>query len=295
MSGLRTVAAWACGVVLAISVVLLEVAIALSSTVLNPAFVSSQLADLELHPLVAAEAEKRLPPEYGFMSDLIAEAAPELEAWAHEQLATVVYAAGAYLKGEGELRAVVSLEEPKLVLATHIEAAARNLTLPLLQFIPADQRDAFLALMLKEMDNRIPDQVEIDETYLGADTVARLHQARQYVAYVIWLRRLLPVVCLLAIIGIAAACSWQIAAADRYVGAALGVAGLIALVVALVARSRLTDSLPAGIPEQFLGFVPGFIADCCRPLILYGVVTLVVGVGLVLLSLDWKRRKVESS
>jgi hypothetical protein len=274
--------------------VLLELAIALSTTVLNPAFVVSELAHVELHPMVAAEAEKQLPPEYGFMSDIIDEAAPELESWAHEQLATVVYAASAYLEGEAELRAAVSLVEPKLVLAAHIEAAARNSTLPLLQFIPADQRDAFLALMLKEMDNRIPDQVEVDETYLGADTVAGLRQARQYAGYVDWLRRLLPVVCLLAIVAIAAACSWQIAAADRYVGAALGVASLIALVAALVTRSRLTDALPAGIPEQFLGSVPGFIADCCRPLILYGVVTLVVGLGLVLLSFVWGRGAADS-
>lgn len=295
MSGLRNVAAWVAGVVLAISVVLLEVAIVLSTTVLNPAFVSSELGNLVLHPLVAAETEKRLPPEYGFMNDLIVEAAPELESWAHEQLTTVVYAVSAYLEDGGEFGAVVSLEEPKLVLAAHIEEAARNSTLPLLQFIPAAQRDAFLALMLKEMDNRIPDQFEIDETFLGAEMVARLNVARQYATYVDWLRRLLPVVCVLALVAIAAACSWQVGAFDRRAGVALGVAGVTVLIAAGVARSLLPGAIPAGIPEPLAAFVPEFVNRVCRPLILYGVATLVVGLCLVLLSFDWKRRKVESA
>ena len=290
MSGTRTVLAWMLGFVLAVAVVLLEMAIVLSTTVLDPEFVTSKLASIELHPLVAEEAKKQLPPEGLFVVDIIDEVAPELEPWTHEQASTIVRAVDAYLEGDEEFRAVVSLVEPKSVLSVHVEATIRDLGLPHLPGLPVLTEDMIVELVLEELNRRIPDLLVVDETFLDVQTIGALRQARQFVSYLTLSLKVLPVVCILSVLLIVALCSWRLKLAARYVGAALCVAGIASLVVAGLARVYLPRAIPDAIPAQLVAFAPGFIADCCRPLFFYAAATLAAGVGVLLVTL-WQHSR----
>ncbi len=276
--------------VLAVAVVLLEVATVLSTTVLNPAFVSSELAGIELHPLVAEEVKKQLPPEGLFIVDIIDEVAPELEVWMHEQASTIVSAVDAYLEGDEEFRAVVSLVEPKAVLAVHVEATIRDLGVPQLPGLPALAEDMVLDLVLEQMNRRIPDLLVVDEALLDAPTVGMLRQVRQYVWYVNLSLKMLPIVCILSVLLIAGLCLWRLRLAARYVGVALCVAGIAALAAAGLARIYLPRAIPDAIPAQYVAFAPGFIADWCRLLFLYATATLTAG-AVVLLVVLWQESR----
>jgi len=287
MSGARVVLAWVLGLVLAVAVVALEVAVVLSTTVLNPAFVTSELAGVELHPLIAERARESFPPELALFADTVDEVAPDLESWAHEQLPAVVQAATSYLRGEQDFRVVVSMEQPKRVLGAHIEELLRNAEAAEMLGIPPARVEAIVAFVLQQLDNLVPDVLVIDETFLDAQTLGVLRQARSYVSYLELSLKVLPIVCILSVLLIAALCSWRLKLAARYAGASLCVAGIAVLAVAGLAPVYLPRAIPGAIPAQLVAFVPGFVADCCRPLFAYATATLAAG-AVVLLAVLWR-------
>jgi len=291
MSRARVVLAWMLGLVLAVAVVLLEIAVVLSTTVLDPAFVSSELAGVELHPLIAERARESFPPELALFADTVDEVAPDLESWAHEQLPAGVQASTSYLRGEQGFRVVVSMEEPKRVLGVAIEEQLRNAEAAEMLGIPPARVQAIVAFVLQQLDNLGPDTLVIDETFLDAQTLGLLQQARRYVSYLELSLKVLPIVCILSLLLIAALCSWRLKLAARYVGVALCVAGLAMLATAGLAPVYLPRAVPDGIPSQFVGFVPGFVADCCRPLFVYATATLAAGAVVLLAVLGQERRR----
>jgi len=287
MSGARSVLTWMLGLVLAVAVGLLEGAVVLSTTVLNPAFVTAELAEVELHPLLAERARESMPPELALFADTVDDIAPGLESWAHEQLPALAQAVTSYLKGEQDFRVVVSMEEPKRVLGARIGEELRNAEAAEMLGITPARVEAIVAFVLQQLDSLVPDMLVIDETFLDAQTLGVLRQARRYVSYLNLSLKVLPAVSILSVLLIAALCSWRLKLAARYVGVALCAAGIAVLAVAGLAPVYLPRAVPAAIPAQLVAFVPGFIADCCRPLFVCATATLAAG-SVVLLVVLWQ-------
>ena len=284
MSALRAISTILCAFPLAAALFLLGVAVSISTTVLNPAFIVSELDDVPVHTIFAEEAKKQVPPEAAFLLPLIDEVAVDLEPWAREQMAVVVRAASVYLKGQGEFSAVISLVEAKNLLETRLVEVMRESPPPGLEVLDPQQLDAFVALIVQELDNRFPDYMEITEAFLGAETMDGLRVAREFSGYVTWALRLLPVVALLAILLIALIQSWRGRPVARFIGAALILAGVAGVVAGYLVRSVAPGMLPTEIPPEVSAVLPGLIGDCCHPLLVYSGIAALVGIGLILLS-----------
>ena len=288
MRAVRTVTAILCAFVLVAALFLLGVAVSISTTILNPAFVVSELDSVPVHTIFAEEAKKQVPPEAAFLLPVIDEAAVDLEPWAKEQMAVVVRAASVYLKGQGQFRAVISLVEAKRYLETRVGEVLRESPPPGMESLNAQQLDSFVALIAQEVDKRFPDYLEITEAFLGEETMAGLRSAREFSGYVTWSLRLLPVIALVMILLIAATQAWRGRPVSRYIGAAFITAGGAGLIAALVARSTIPGMLSPEIPPEVSIVLPGLIDRCCNPLMIYSGVAALVGIGLVLLSFKLK-------
>jgi hypothetical protein len=108
MSALRTITTLFCALVLVVALVLLGVAVSISTTVLNAGFVVSELNNVPVHSIFADQVKKQVPPEAAFLLPIIDEAAVDLEPWAKEQMAVLVEAASLYIKGHGEFNAGIA-------------------------------------------------------------------------------------------------------------------------------------------------------------------------------------------
>ena len=284
MRAVRTVIAILGAFVLVGALFLLGGAVSISTTILNPAFVVSELDSVPVHTIFAEEAKKQVPPEAAFLLPIIDEAALDLDPWAKEQMAVVVRSASAYLKGQGAFSAVISLVEAKSCLETRLGEVLRESPLPGLEVLDEQQLDSFVAGIVQEVDNWFPDNLEITEAFLGEETMAGLRAAREFSGYVTWSLRLLPVIALLMILLIAATQAWHGRPVSRYIGAAFIMAGGAGLIAAFVARSTIPGMLPPEIPPEVSIVLPGLINRCCNPLMVYSGVAALVGIGLILLS-----------
>ena len=284
MNTVRIGIAALCAVLLAVTMVLLGVAISVSVTILNPDFVVAELDDVPVHTLFAEEAKKQVPPEGAFLLPLIDEAAADLELWEREQIEVVVHASETYLKGDQAFSATISLEEPKRYLAERLEETLLDTGLPGLNTFNAQQQRMFLEQIQREVDARIPDRFEITEAFIDAETLAGMRAAREYAGYVSMSLWLLPIIALLLVLLIAWVRAWRGRPVTRPVGTAFVVAGIGSLMVRVVAPPALAGMAPSGVPTEMRPVLAEFISRCFEPLLVYGVVVILVGAMLVLLS-----------
>ena len=284
MKGVRIGIAVLCAVLLAGTMVLLGVAISLSRTILNADFVIAELANVPVYGLFADEAKKQVPAEGAFLLPLIDEAGEDLEPWAGEQVAVLIRATETYVKGDLAFSATISLEEPKRYLAGRLEETLLDIGLPGLNMFSEEQQRMFLDQVMREVDNRIPDTFEITEAFLDAGTLAGLRTAREYAGYVSLSLWLLPVVALVLVLLIAWMLVWRGRPVTRFTGAAFAVGGIGSLILRVVAPPALVGMIPPYIPSGMRPVVAGFIERCFEPLLVYGIVVLVVGALLVILS-----------
>jgi hypothetical protein len=284
MKGVRIGVAVLCSVLLAGTVVLLGVAISLSRTILNADFVIAELASVPVYGLFADEAAKQVPAEGAFLLPLIDEAGEDLEPWAGEQVAVLIRATETYVKGDMAFSATISLEEPKRYLAGQLEETFLDIALPGLNMFSEEQQRMFLDQIMREVDNRIPDSFEVTEAYLDAGTLAGLRTAREYAGYVSLSLWLLPVVALVLVLLIAWMLAWRGRSLTRFTGAAFAVGGIGSLILRVVGPPALVGMVPPYIPSGMRPVVVSFIEKCFEPLLVYGIVVLVVGALLVLVS-----------
>jgi hypothetical protein len=83
---------------------------------------------------------------------------------------------------------------------------------------------------------------------------------------------------------VAALQGWRARRTTRLLGAVLLVAGLASLALRFVAASVLPGLVPADIPPELGPALSAFTVRFVEPLLIYGVVVMVVGVVLLLLS-----------
>ncbi len=288
MQVVRVVVCVLCALILAITLIALGAAIAINSTVLNPEFIASELEDVDIHLMLTDQAKQEIPPALSFLNPIIDDAAVDLEPWIREQVLTVLHAVNAYLRGEQEFRIVISVEEAKSYLITRLNEVLISSPPPGFPQIPEGEVDAFVRVIEQELDAHIPDVLHIEESDLDEQTMAELRNARQLTSYLTTSLRVLPVIAVLMILVIALVLGWRSRPLSRYVGASFVLAGSLCLGVVLVVRSVLPAMMSPEVPSEVATALPDFISGISHPLVVYGAVVLLVGVGLVILSFRLK-------
>ncbi|MDH5364393.1 MAG: hypothetical protein OEZ07_00115 [Dehalococcoidia bacterium] len=274
--------------VLTVTLVALGIVITVNLTVLNPNFIISELDKLDIYSIVADQVKNQIPAEEPYIAQVVDETITDLEPWLREQTATVIYGGWAYLKGDQELNIVIPLEQVRATIKDNLEQAILESLPPELEGFSESQIQAFLSQIYAEIDSQIPQQIEIDETALGPEITTQLQQARQIVGYIELGYKALIGLAALLILLIALLQWWHVKPIARYVGIPFTTAGALSLISTIVARSFIPDIIPSEVPPEIVSTLSPLITDFTSPLQTYGIVLLIAGIGLIVLSIKLK-------
>jgi len=274
--------------ILVIALVALGVVITINHTILNPNFVISELDKLDAYSIIAEQVKNQVPQEEPYMAQIVDETLTELEPWLREQAVTVVNSGYAYLKGEEELNIVIPLEQLRTSLKENLAQAIRESPPPELEGLPPAQMEVFISQACAEIDSQIPQWIEINEALLGPEIVTQLQKAKEIIGYIeIGDKALIGLAALLILI-IALIQWWRVKPITRYIGISFTTAGASSLVGTIVATHFNFQAIHLDIPPEIGAKLPQLISDCVYPLQIYSVGVLIVGIGLIVLSVKLK-------
>ena len=276
------------GFVLAVVLVVLGVVVTVNLTILNPRFVTAELDKVDAHALIADEVKSRLLEDEPHMAQLLDEIMVELDPWLREQTAVVVRDGCAYLQGEGELNTVISLEPVRATVKQSLAQAIRDSLPPELEGASQSQVELFISQMCAEVDRHVPEQIEVNEAFLGPEITALLHKAREIVHYVELGYKVLIGLAVLLVLAIALIQWWRVKPIALHVGIAFAVSGVIVTAGALAARSLICSAIQSDAPPEIGAKLPQLIADFTHPLLVYGPAFLIGGLVLIVLSVVLK-------
>lgn len=271
--------------ILVIALFTLGIALTINHTILNPNFVISEVDKLDVHSIIVEQVKSQLPEGVPYMAEIFDEVAAELKPWLKEQTTEVIYAGYAYLEGDEELNIVIPLEQVKTSIKDNLAQAMRESPPPELEGLPQDQIEFIIALACAQVDSQVPQQFEINEALLGADTVTQLQKAREIVADIKLGYKVLIGLSALLVLLIALIQWWRAKSIARFTGIAFTIAGVISLIAALAARLIIFQIIPADIPAELTALIPQLISDISHPLLIYSIGILAAGIGLIVLSI----------
>ena len=271
--------------ILVVTLVALGIALTINHTILNPNFVISEIDKLDVQSIIVEQVKSQLPEGVPYMAEIFDEVVAELKPWLKEQTSEVIYAGYAYLEGDEELNIVIPLEQVKSSIKDNLAQAMRESPPPELEGLPQEQIEFVIALACAQVDSQIPQQFKINEALLGTEMVTQLQKAREIVAYIKLGYKVLIGLSALLVLLIALIQWWRAKSIARFTGISFTVAGVISLIAALAARSIIFQIIPADIPAELTALLPQLISDISYPLLIYSIGILVVGIGLIVLSI----------
>ena len=274
--------------VLVVVLVILGLVITINLTILNPDFVISELDKLDAYSIITDQVKNQLPEEEPYMAQVVDETLAELDPWMKDQTATVIYSGYAYLKGEEELNIVIPLEQVRASLKENLAQAIWESPPPELEGLPPEQIDVFISQACAEIDSRVPQQIEVNEALLGPEIVTQLQKAKEIIGYIEFGYKALIGLAALLILIIALIQWWRAKPITRYIGISFTVAGVLSLVSTIVARRFDFQAIQPDIPPEIGAKLPQLISDFTSPLLIYSVGGLIVGIGLIILSIKLK-------
>ncbi len=280
------------GFLLTVTLIILGGIITLENTILNPAFIISEMEKLDAYSIIADEIslqlKNQLPTEVPYAEEIIDETITELEPWLREQVNLVIYDGFSYLKGKQELHIIIPLEEVRERIKENVNDIVLESLPPELEGIPQEMVQFFLSQVFIEIDNQIPRQIEINETLLGTEITAQLHQAQQVVGYIEIGDIILISLVILLILFIALLRRWRLKSIALYSGVPFIVAGISTPIATLLAGSLISGVVPAELPREITSFLPVLVGDLISPLRTYSLVILAIGIVLLVLSIILK-------
>jgi len=274
--------------ILVVVLVILGIVVTINLTILNSSFATSELDKLDAYSIIADQVESQLSKSEPYIAQVVHETLINLEPWMKEQVTVIVPGGYAYLKGEEELNIVISLEQVKTVFKENITQAIQESPPPELEGATLSQIEAFISQACAQIDSQIPQQIEINEALLGSEIVTQLQRAKEIIGYIELGYKALIGLALLLVLIIALIQWWHAKSITRYIGISFTITGVISFVGTIAARSLIPQAVQFDIPPEIGAKLPQLISDFTYPLQIYGVGFLIVGIGLIVLSVKLK-------
>jgi hypothetical protein len=125
---------------------------------------------------------------------------------------------------------------------------------------------------------------------IGPEIMARLEQARRYIGY-LQLAYRISIGAMIAIIVGLVFLHREVKGATRSIGIPCLTCGISIYISTVVIKHFVgRQMVPVGLPAQFQDWLPRFLSDVLAPLQMFGIVLMVVGTALLIVSLAYKRR-----
>jgi hypothetical protein len=270
-----------------------------SRTVLNPDFIVSRLDSLDVSSLVDELMRDQVPQEVmavvpeEFIDEVLDDVFTDLEPWLREQVSQAVYTAYDYLLGRSQsLSLVIDVASVKEEVRDKLRQALLTSPPAGLEMIPPAQLERLFDDFYEQVAGQIPSTLEINESTLNemdSSIMPALAQARRYIGYFQAIYWALVIATALFIMGIILLNRW-VRGATRWIGIPCLISGIVTYVATFVMKHFASAAL-AGIdlPLELQSWLPRLLDDSLAPLRTYGIVLMVVGVALLIVSFVYKR------
>jgi multidrug transporter EmrE-like cation transporter len=261
-------------------------------TVLNPDFVISQLDRLDVPSLAEGMLIERIPEEMGFMAEYLDDVVADLGPWIRDQASIAVYAGYDYLLGKSEsLSLVIDMEPMKESLRDSAWQAFLESPPPELSGIPSAEVERYFNEFYREFSEQIPPTIEINESMISPEIMARLEQARRYIGY-LQLAYRISIGAMIAIIVGLVFLHRRVKGATRSIGIPCLTCG-ISIYVSTVVIKYLAgmQMIQIGLPAQLQAWLPQFLNDSLAPMQMFGIGLMVAGTALLVVSVVYKRHQ----
>jgi hypothetical protein len=279
---------------LTIALLTAGIVIALNMTILNPDFIAKEIDRLDIYELILDQIQGDLQAQetYGLiggiaLDSMVENILEEAKPWLEEQTEMIIYKGLAYIKGQEDLNIVISLTPLKSAIEAQISKQISSLLPPELGDIPVGIDIPSLFDL-----TGIPDQYVINEASLDQGIVDYLHAARKAVEYLKLAYVLSIGIAILSIIGIGWSKQWRIKATTRYLATPYILSGIACTVMAVAIRisnaisKQFADS--SNMIFNFQSNLMTMIADITRPLLVYGIILLAIGIALAIFAFIYK-------
>ena len=269
-------------------------AFTLNNTILNPDFVISELDKLDVtslaRDLVSEQIAPQIPPEAGFMVEVLDETIVELDPWIREELSNAIYSGYDYFLGKSQsLNLVISLEPVKETLRDNAWEALLESPPPELAMVPQTMWEQYFDQFYEEFAGQIPSTFEFNESSLPPEVIAPLEQVRQAISYSQLSYNVLIGFMLLLILGIILI-NRQVRGATRELGTIFLTFGAFEYAGIFVAKHFAGPQLAQlPIPSQLQAWLPQLLGDFLAPLEMFSLGLLIGGVVLLIVSFVYPR------
>jgi hypothetical protein len=275
----------------------------LDRTVLNPDFVVHELESLDVAPLAKEVLRAQIPPEIQsfvsaeFIDEVLDDLVVDLEPWAREQAEEAVYAGYDYLLGRTEdLSLLIDFETVKGQARDTIWRVFSTSPPPGLDFIPAAQLEPLFNQIYDNFSDQIPDTLEINVSVIDEidpGIMPRLAQARRYIGYLRMAYWAFIAGIALTIMGIILL-TRRVRGATRWIGIPCLISGIVIYAGTFAIRhfaGLVIEQLI--LPAQLQVWLPQFLEHGLVPMQIYGIVFMIVGTALLIISVVYRRGESE--
>jgi len=261
-------------------------------TFLNPDFVVSHLDRLDMSSLAREMLIGQIPEEMGFMAEHLDDMVTDLEPWTREQVKNAVYAGYDYLLGKSEsLSLVIDMEPMKESLRDSAWQAFLESPPPELAGVPPALAEPYFDEYYRQFSEQIPPTIEIDESVIGPEVMGNLEQTRRYIGYLQIAYRVAIWATIAIVVGLVFLHRRQVKGATRSIGIPCLTCGISTYVSTVVIKYFAGMQVAQfGLPAQLQAWLPQFINDALAPMQMFGIVLMVVGTALLIVSFVYKRR-----
>jgi uncharacterized membrane protein (UPF0136 family) len=280
------------GFLLFLSLSVLGLAFTLNRTFLNPDFVISHLDRLDMSSLARGILIEQIPEGMGFMTEHLDDMVTDLEPWMREQVNAAARAGYDYLLGKSQsLSLVIDMQSMKESLRDSAWQAFLESPPPELAGVPPALVEPYFDEYYRQFSEQIPPTIEINESMIGPEVMGNLEQTRRYIGYLQIAYRVAIWATIAIVVGLVFLHRRQVKGATRSIGIPCLTCGISTYVGTVVIKYfAIRQMVPVGLPAQFRAWLPQFLDDALAPMQMFGIVLMVVGTALLIVSFVYKRR-----
>ena len=283
----------------------LDLSQVLKDTILNKGFVASVENEADVLTLARQSLRNELadliPPSVSQFVVYLDQAMPSLDPWLKQQIDAATGPVIDYLVGDApSLHLVISLDQMKTTLRASARAAFLKSPPTQLAGSSQPQLDAVFSQYYALFAAQIPATTTIDPASLGLGTSTSMSQSltdaekglararteigRFRLYYVLLIIGILLLVAAIILI------HHEVKGATRDLGIILLTYGFLEFIGALIAGYALSHAHISALPDAVQAWLPGVYGHIFRPLEVLTALLAVLGLGLIIVSLLYRRR-----
>jgi hypothetical protein len=268
----------------------------LGNTLLDAEFVTAEIDRLDMSSLAGELISFQDLPEMPYLNVVIGETIDELEPWMKDELSTAIDSGYNYFLGRAEnLSLIISTQTAKDTLRENLWEAFSASPPPELQgFPPAVGEQYFNQFFEQQFAEIMPSTIEVTESSIPPDVMARLEQVRSYLSnYQMAYYGLigLMVLCALGIFLI----NRDVKRTTRSIGTTVVAYGVIGYTIAFASGyfnvEEQVMAMTGGISPSLQAWMTQFMDNLMAPLETFDLALIIIGVILIIGSFVYRRRQ----